>query len=146
MRISFDLDDTLICYDPNVPREPLQLPFWRRYRTVEPLRLGAVSLLRELAQQHEIWIYTTSYRDPRAVKHWLAWHQIKVETIVNAEFHARVVRSKWSKLPSHFGIALHVDDEDFADLGEQFGFKWLVVAPDDLSWADKVRAAVAELT
>ena len=145
MRLSFDLDDTLICYDPQVPREPLRLPIWQRWRQVEPLRLGAVSLLRELGEQHEIWIYTTSYRDPRAVKRWLNWHQIKVETVVNAEFHARVVRSKWSKLPSHFGIALHVDDENFAHLGEQFGFRWLTVSPGDLGWAERVRAAVAEL-
>lgn len=146
MRISFDLDDTLICYSPDVPPEPSSIPLWWRWREHEPLRLGAVSLLRELGEKHELWIYTTSNREPKQVKRWLGFYGIKIGSVVNADFHARVVRSReWSKLPSHFGIALHVDDEDFADLGARFGFKWFVVSPADLDWADKVRGAVARL-
>src|SRR5262249_34681987 len=40
MRISFDLDDTLICYQPGVPCEP-SLPWhWRLLGGNEPLRRG----------------------------------------------------------------------------------------------------------
>ena len=41
MRISFDLDDTLICYQPHVPREPPPSWAWRLVIQDEPLRLGA---------------------------------------------------------------------------------------------------------
>ncbi len=146
MKISFDLDDTLICYSPNVPREPERVPLWWKWRQWEPLRLGAVSLLGELQKQHELWIYTTSYREPRTVKRWLGFYGIRIHRVVNADIHAREVRSRqWSKLPSHFGIALHVDDEDFRSLGEQFDFEWLVVSPHDEGWGDKVRATVETL-
>jgi FMN phosphatase YigB (HAD superfamily) len=72
MRISFDLDDTLICYQPGVPAEaPLALWPIRAWLS-EPLRLGARELLRELvAQGHTVGVYTTSYRDPQKVRLWL---------------------------------------------------------------------------
>ncbi len=94
MRISFDLDDTLICYSPDVPPEPSSIPLWWRWREHEPLCLGAVSLLRELGEKHELWIYTASNREPKQVKRWLGFYGIKIGSVVNADFHARVVRSR----------------------------------------------------
>ena len=42
MRISFDLDDTLICYEAGVASEP-RLPWYLRlFISDEPLRLGAL--------------------------------------------------------------------------------------------------------
>jgi hypothetical protein len=55
MRISFDLDDTLICYRPGAVHEPA--PPWHRtlFSLGEPLRLGARELPRDLsAQGHEV--------------------------------------------------------------------------------------------
>lgn len=146
MRISFDLDDTLICYASDALHESLRVPLWGRWRQWEPLRLGAAPLLRELQDRHELWIYTTSLREPRAVKRWLSLYGVRIYSVINADLHAKQVRSReWSKLPSHFGITLHMDDEDFRHLGEQFGFEWLLISPNDPNWADKVRAAVARL-
>ena len=63
MRISFDLDDTLVCYQPGVPQEPC-LPWYLRWLAVnKPLRLGTVNLFRKLrGRGWEVWVYTTSYR------------------------------------------------------------------------------------
>src|SRR5438067_846899 len=88
MRISFDLDDTLICYGPAVPCEPR--PAWHRrlFTSREPLRLGAKSLMLELEQRGwELWIYTTSYREPRSVRRWLRSHGIRVRDVINRAIH-----------------------------------------------------------
>ena len=148
MLISFGLDDTLICYAPATPREPERVPVWWKWKKHEPLRLGAVDLVRELAgRDHEIWIYTTSYRHPREVKRWLSFYGIEVSSVINAEIHGQIGGAdarQFTKLPAHFGIALHIDDEQ-RDWGERFGFRWLMVAPADEKWAAKVLAAVSEL-
>lgn len=148
MRISFDLDDTLICYDLAIPREPNRVSPWWKWKYHEPLRLGAVELHRELIKRgHEIWIYTTSYRHPRDVKRWLGFYGMPVSSVINAQMHSRICGAdarEYSKLPAQFQIALHIDDE-VRDWGERFGFRWLTIAPDDKDWAAKVLAAVDEL-
>ena len=51
MRISFDLDDTLVCYRADVPQEP-RLPWFRRlFADDEPLRQGVPELMRQLRQR-----------------------------------------------------------------------------------------------
>ena len=90
MRISFDLDDTLICYQPGVRQEPNRVPWWLRWWVNEPLRLGAVDLMRDLAATgHELWVYTTSYRDPAAVRWWFWWYGVKIRYVVNQSRHER---------------------------------------------------------
>jgi len=110
VRVSFDLDDTLICRTPT-PTEP-PLPYWRRWRHPEPLRLGAVSLIRSLrARDCSVWVYTTSFRSPASIRGWLRAHGTPVDGVVNQGCHDRVVdRSGPSKYPPAFGIDLHVDD------------------------------------
>jgi phosphoserine phosphatase len=67
MRISFDLDDTLICLREGAAHEP-RLPWpWRMLVRDEPLRLGARRLLQDLrGRGHDVWIHTTSHRSARA--------------------------------------------------------------------------------
>ena len=144
MRVSFDLDDTLIC-PPATPAEP-PLPSWRRWRHPEPLRRGAVALIRDLrARGCSAWIYTTSFRPPGSVRRWLRAHGARVDGVINQDRHDRVVgRQGPSKYPPAFGIDLHVDDLPGVVLeAQRHGFAALIVAPDDPDWADKVRAAVA---
>jgi len=63
VRISFDVDDTLVC-DSSVPVEP-PASLWRRWWYPERLRHGTRDLMRALLdRRHEVWIYTTSYRSP----------------------------------------------------------------------------------
>jgi hypothetical protein len=151
MRISFDLDDTLICYQPGVPQEPsLRWP-WSIWFP-EPLRLGAKQLIGELwAQGWEVWIYTTSYRSPSSVKWWLWCHGIRVRGVINQNIHDKHLRKHRddrppSKNPKAFGIGLHIDDSDGVAIeGKQYGFTVVVLAPNDEAWVEKVRTRVASL-
>lgn len=139
MRISFDLDDTLICYG-EVPAEP-GLSRWKRWRYPEPLRKGAVALLQTLSERGwQVWIYTTSYRSQRSVRGWLRSYGIVVGGVINQADHDRVVgRQGPSKYPPDFGIDLHVDDLEGVVLeGQRHGFDVLIVTPSDPDWAARV--------
>jgi hypothetical protein len=146
MRISFDLDDTLICYQAGVPREPNGVPWLFRWYVNEPLRLGAVGLMRELsAAGHELWVYTTSHRNPTAVRRWLRFHGVRIAYVVNQSRHERTIGCRGpSKDPGRFRIDLHVDDSWGVWLeGRRHWFRVAVVVPHDPDWTAKVRAAVA---
>jgi hypothetical protein len=152
MRISFDLDDTLVCYRAGVLQE-LRLGWLLRLLTHdEPLRLGTPELMRQLRQRGwEVWVYTTSHRRPAAVRRWFRWHGVHVDGIVNQDVHDWHLRRSSqdrppSKNPAAFGIDLHVDDSEGVRIeGEQHGFQVVVVAPDDRDWTAKVLRAADEL-
>jgi hypothetical protein len=144
-RISFDIDDTLICYGQDTPQEPNRVPWLFRPWFHEPLRAGTQALMRQLIQEGwEIAIYTTSYRSPRYLRWFLWWHGIRVDVVVNQAIHDAIVRQGHyrhgpSKLPSKFGIDLHVDDsEGVAMEGQEHGFEVVVVSPSDRKWTEKV--------
>lgn len=146
MRISFDLDDTLICRQPGAKCEP-RLPWPLRVLVGdEPLRSGARDLIGRLARDgHEVWVYTSSHRRPRAVRLWLRVHGVKVARVINGTEHERCfgVGSTPSKRPHAFQIDLHVDNSvGVAKEGEQYGFRVCVVHPDDELWAKTVLDAV----
>jgi hypothetical protein len=144
MRISFDLDDTLICYGAAAPHEPNTVRWWARLRRGEPLRLGAAALLTELAREHELWVYTTSYRHPLAVSWWLRGYGVRVRRVVNRNRHKRRFgRRGRSKNPAAFGIDLHVDDSWGVWLENRAERNVCVVLADDPDWVRKVRDAVA---
>ena len=145
MRISFDIDDTLVC-GPATPTEPTT----RRglgWAFREPLRQGTAGLLRELSGRgHELWVYTTSYRSPWYLRLWFRSLGVRLSGVVNADRHRRVVSrvlaNPPSKYPPAFGIHLHVDDsEGVAIEGRVHQFRVLVVTPDDPNWVEAVRAA-----
>jgi hypothetical protein len=148
MRISFDVDDTLVC-DASVPTEQY-LSWWRRPWYPERLRRGTRDLMRALlARGCCLWIYTTSYRSPRYLRRWFRGFGIRLEGVVNQDVHDRVIKradypfSPPSKYPPAFGIDLHIDDSEGVGLeGRQFRFGVLVVAPHDPRWAERVLEAV----
>lgn len=150
MRISFDLDDTLICRGGYVPNEP-PLPLMVRWLVAdEPLRLGTRVLMKELwTRGWEPWIYTTSYRRPAQVRRWLRFHGVSVAGVINQDSHeaffrGRVDGHRPSKYPPGFGIDLHVDDSDGVRIeGEQHGFPVVVIRSVDREWTEKVLAAIA---
>jgi hypothetical protein len=146
MRISFDLDDTLICYRQGAQHEPHPARWWLRWFAREPLRLGAASLLAELASEHELWVYTTSHRHPRSVAWWLWTYGIRVRYVINQDRHERAFgRQGKSKDPASFGIHLHIDDSWGVWLENRFERNVCVVLHDDPDWAEKVRDAVARV-
>lgn len=145
MRVSFDLDNTLICYGSDVPREPNQVPLLLRRWFREPLRAGACQLMVELQQRGcEIWVYTTSFRRRSTVAWWLWFYGIRISGFVNQRDHLKHARDAGiydppSKYPPGFGIGLHVDDlEGVRAEGEKLGFQVLVVSPVDVDWHRKV--------
>ncbi len=152
MRISFDLDDTLICYGAEVPNEPPLPPLLRWLVADEPLRLGTRALMTELrARDWEPWIYTTSYRRPAQVRRWLWFHGVAVAGVINQDAHEAFFRARpdghWpTKYPPAFVIDLHVDDSDGVRMeAEQHGFSVVMIRPDDRKWTNKVLAAVASM-
>lgn len=151
-RISFDLDDTLICYQEGAPCE-LALPWYLSWLThAEPLRRGARELFRRLQDDGwELWIYTTSHRSPWSVRSWLWCHGIRVSRVVNQDVHDRHFRNQPrseapSKNPAAFGIALHVDDSLGVQIeGKRHGFNVVVISPEDLDWVAKVTHAAENI-
>jgi hypothetical protein len=151
MRISFDLDDTLICIEKSVPSEPA--PRWslRAFIPKAPLRLGTRELYAQLASRGwDVCIYTTSYRSPLLTWLWLWAHGVKVSRVINQRVHeatvSRIPKSnRPTKNPSLFGIDLHVDDSEGVRIeGLAHGFKVLVISPTDLGWVAKVLNHVDE--
>lgn len=143
MRISFDIDDTLVCGS-DVPSEQ-HVARWRRWLYRESIRRGTHALMSELAVQgHELWIYTTSFRSARYLHGWFAAFGVTLSGVVNQSRHDREVgRRGPSKLPSAFGIDLHVDDsEGVAEEGRRHGFDVIVIAPKDVQWTARVLEAV----
>ena len=151
MRISFDVDDTLVLYDGS-PKETV-VPWWWRWRYHEPLRLGTKALMQALLARHcELWIYTTSYRQPRYMRGWFKSFGVPLAQVVNQDRHDQVVKKSQfpgyvpSKYPPAFGIDLHVDDSEGVVMeGQEHGFRVVVVSPTDLEWGARVLAAVDEL-
>ena len=143
MRISIDLDNTIVC-GPDVPREFL-VPWWLRWYFREPVRRGTRDLLRQLARQGcEVWVYTTSFRSAAYIRGWFGSFGVRLDGVVNQQRHlAEVGEQGPSKLPSAFGIDLHIDDsEGVAIEGRRHGFRVLVVQPEQSDWTDRILAAV----
>lgn len=144
MRISFDIDYTLVC-GPDVPSEQ-HVSWWRLWRYNESIRCGTHALLSTLAaSNHELWIYTTSYRSPRYLVGWFSAFGIRLSGVVNQARHDRAVgRRGPSKYPPAFGIDLHVDDSPgVAEEGRRHGFDVIVVSRGDTQWTARVLEAVA---
>ena len=142
MRISFDIDDTLVVGE--LPCEQF-VPWWWRWRYPELLRRGTRSLMRELVLRRcDLWIYTTSFRSERYLRGWFRSIGVRLGGAVNQQCHERVVgRQGPSKYPPAFNIDLHIDDcEGVAIEGRRHGFNVLVVAPDDSDWTTRVLQAI----
>jgi hypothetical protein len=145
MRLSFDLDDTLICYQKNVPCERARIPFFLKPWINEPLRLGTRELIAELKQRGwDVCICTSSYRSPWLVRLWFACYGISIGRVITQDtYEAHLRRYPAARFPSKnprlFGIDLHIDDSDGVRReGEQYGFDVVVVSPDDLAWTQSV--------
>lgn len=131
MRISFDLDDTLI------------LSGRKSFFGFEYLREGTIALFRTLKKQnHEVYIYTTSLRSKIYIRFLFLQEGIWVDGIINKQVHDRKLKTNKnlaSKLPNHFGIHLHIDDsEGVKQEGSKHGFNVLVVLPTDIEWDKKI--------
>ncbi len=151
MKISFDVDDTIICHYPDVPNDLNKVPRLLRHWFPEPLRQGTKDLMIQLSNVGwEIAIYTTSERSPRYLRWLLRFYGIQLGVVVNRKIHETELKRKgFSKIPSKypkaFDIDLHVDDSEGVRIeGDEWGFPVIVVNKDDLDWGNKVLVAARQ--
>ena len=151
MRISFDLDDTLVPTTVEFPVERRGLWSMLLARVFpERIRDGAPGLLKELrARGHELWVYTTSSRSTWYIRWWFRSLGVPLDGVVQAEKHRRVMKKSFpelshlSKYPPAFDIQLHIDDSIGVETeGRENGFEVQVISPIDDGWGAIVEAAV----
>jgi hypothetical protein len=152
MRISFDLDDTLILKTVAGPVDD-SLPPLQRISIEERLREGTRELMGALVQRGcEIWIYSNSFRGRKELLQWFAACELPVANVVNQQLHDQkreelgLTSLRPGKFPPWFGIDLHVDDSvELEEDARQHGFKVVRVAADDANWVSTVLGAVDTL-
>ena len=146
MRVSFDLDEVLfVSPQTHKTEKPPIFPLNKIFR--ERLRLGTPELIHELQRLgFEVWIYTSSYRSEDYIKQLFRCYKVHFDGIVNAQRHQREVQRNRTtilpqKIPSHYRISLHVDDETvICSLGRQYGYHAYQLEADDDNWKEKIIA------
>ncbi len=151
MRVSFDLDEVLfVLPETHKTEPPLIFPLNKIFR--ERLRLGTPELIKELQSLgYEVWVYTSSFRSEQYIKILFLLYGIRFDGIVNGTRHLQEVQRNNrqtlpQKLPNHYRISLHIDDESIVcSLGRQYGYHaYQLDAPDD-EWKEKIIARAAEI-
>ena len=151
MRVSFDLDEVLfVSPETHKVEHPLRFPFNHIYR--ERLRLGTPELINTLQKLgYEVWIYTSSYRTENYIRGLFRHYGVRLDGIVNAQRHLREVQGDRrtrlpQKVPSHYRISLHVDDESvICTAGREYGFRTYQLDADDDSWKDRIIQRAEEI-
>lgn len=151
MRVSFDLDEVLFVLPETHKTEPeLRWPFNRIYK--ERLRLGTPELINTLQEQgYEVWVYTSSFRSEKYIRTLFRHYGVRFNGIVNANRHLREVqRDKKEllpqKLPNHYRISLHIDDEAIVCiLGRQYGYNVYQLNAQDDDWKEKIIARADQI-
>ena len=151
MRISFDLDEVLFVSPQTHKTEPaLAFPFNRLYQ--ERLRLGTPELINTLQSLgYEVWVYTSSFRSEGYIRRLFHHYGTRFDGIVNGNRHLREVQRDHKtilpqKLPNHYRISLHVDDETvICTLGGQYGFRTYQLDAQDDDWVKKIIARADEI-
>lgn len=151
MRVSFDLDEVLfVSPETHKIEPPMPFPLNRLFR--ERLRLGTPSLIHSLQSMgYEVWVYTSSYRTERYIRALFRFYGVRFDGIVNAQRHNREVQRNHAatlpqKLPNHYHISLHIDDESvICSYGRQYGFHTYQLDADDDHWKEKIIACAEEV-
>lgn len=151
MRVSFDLDEVLFV-SPKTHKTEAPLPFPLRNLFKERLRLGTPALIHALQDMgYEVWVYTSSFRSEAYIRRLFRCYGVKFDGIVNGERHLREVQRDRKerlpqKVPSHYRISLHVDDESvIVTSGRQMGFNVYQLDAQDDNWKEKVIARADEI-
>ena len=151
MRVSFDLDEVLfVLPETHKTEPPLSFPFNKIYK--ERLRLGTPDVIRTLQEQgYEVWVYTSSFRSEKYIRHLFRHYHVKFDGIVNGNRHMKEVQRDNKqqlpqKLPSKYRISLHIDDEEIiCSLGRQYGFNVYQLDAQDDDWKEKVIACADKI-
>ena len=144
MKISFDLDEVLFVSPDNYEVEPeLRFPLNKMFP--ERLRKGTPYLINELQRRgFEVWVYTSSFRSEVYIKTLFRNYNIRFDSIVNGYRHKKEVQGSNQmtlpqKMPSHYRISLHIDDEDIVVRNARsYGYRVLQIYEPDPEWTQKV--------
>ena len=147
MIISFDIDNTLIPYSNEFEVERMTL-FSRLFKA-EPIRKGTIELFKVLEERgHQIWIYTTSFRTKFNLNKTIKLYGLNPSNIINQNQNQKILlyhRCNASKNPGLFGIDVHIDDSKGVEIeGRNYGFKTIIVNPDDPEWAIKILKGILD--
>jgi len=141
MKISFDIDNTLVPYS-----DEFQVEHKRSILNLlikEKLRVGTKKLFNKLEdEKHEIWIYTTSFRPIWKLKLLFAKYGLYPKGFINQVINLKKLKqynSNSSKNPKLFNLDLHIDDSEGVKIeGERLGFETVVVSPTNCDWTNQV--------
>ena len=151
MRVSFDLDEVLFVSPETHKTEPPPFfPMNMIFR--ERLRLGTPELIRRLQEMgYEVWVYTSSFRSERYITFLFRLYGIRFDGIVNGNRHLKEVQRNNrtvlpQKMPSHYRISLHIDDETvICSMGPRYGFRTYRLDAQDDDWQEKIIARAEEI-
>lgn len=151
MRVSFDLDEVLFVNPATHLTEPA-LPFPLRNLYKERLRRGTPELIRSLQQMgYEVWVYTSSFRSEGYIRRLFRCYGVRFDGIINGTRHLNEVQKGHSetlpqKMPSHYRISLHIDDESVVcSMGRQYGFNVYQLDAQDDQWKEKIIERAEEI-
>lgn len=150
MRIAFDLDDTIIRGRIPFAIEPLPKNPVKRLFCKEHIRKGSVRLMNDLrCRNHEVWIYTTSFRDPFWTRMMFRAYGTRIDRMINQYENRRQLDKlgarfqHCSKFPPAFGIDLLVDEcGGVLEESRRFNFEIIQVDPSHENWHQLVRDVV----
>lgn len=146
MKISFDLDDTIIPGVKSFQTEPQTL--FQRLLDMERIRKGTIELFKELKKQdHTVGIYTTSFSPYIRIKLLFLLSGFNLDFIINQKRHLGQVATsnvQSSKYPPAFDIDLHVDDSRGVEIeGHRYGFQTLIIEEGQADWISVVLERVS---
>ena len=148
MRVSFDLDEVLFV-DPNTYETEEALRFPKNLIYPERIRKGTIRLIHALQEEGcEVWVYTSSERPEAYIRSLFRNYGIRFDHVINNQRHLREVQKRHpemlpQKMPGHYHIDLHIDDEDVIhQYGRRLGFRTFKVYEEDPEWVEKVLAEV----
>lgn len=144
MRVSFDLDEVLFVSPSTHKTEPpLRFPYNRIYK--ERLRQGTPELIRMLQSMgYEVWVYTSSFRSEQYIRRLFRHYGVRFDGIINGERHLREVQRDRretlpQKMPNHYRISLHVDDEAvICTNGRRYGYEVYQLDAQEDDWKEKI--------
>lgn len=146
MKISFDLDDTLIPSSKgDFPTENRNLI--QRILGIEFIRKETRQLFNELKSAgHQVGVYTTSFRSPFKIKFQFLTYGIKTDFIVNQTINAKRLRElniSSSKYPPAYNIDLQIDDLRGVGMeGDKFGFETVIISKTSSNWTEVIKGRV----
>ena len=151
MRVSFDLDEVLfVSPETHKTEPPPRFPYNKIYR--ERLRLGTPDMIKSLQKLgYEVWVYTSSFRSEKYIRHLFRLYGVKFDGIVNGTRHLREVQRDNAttlpqKLPNRYRISLHIDDEEIVcKLARQYGYNVYQLEAQDDNWKEKIIEHAAKI-